>query len=339
MSTLGKHGTRITRDRTADDRTPHDRTIPDRTADDRMAHDRIALHARDVRFDFSALRTDWIPGEPFASHLIDVLHLLLPEGERWFVEVFSQALPMVRDDALAEDVRGFIGQEAMHASSHQGALDHLGEAGIDVSRYVEQVEWIFGELLGERGLSGDAAREWLVERVGLVAAIEHLTAVLGEWLLHSPELDAAGADPQMLDMLRGHGAEEVEHRSVAHDLYVHLDGRYLRRIRAMLVTAPALIRLWASGTAQLCARDPELRGTPARRARIRDYLRASRRGLVPGPMLFARAMLTYLNPRFHPANHGDTDAAVAYLAVSPAARAADGGPADGTPAEPHGGAA
>lgn len=287
--------------------------------------DRIALHARDVRFDFSALRTDWIPGEPFASHLIDVLHLLLPEGERWFVEVFSQALPLVHDATLAEDVRGFIGQEAMHAASHQGALDHLLDAGVDVSRYVEQVEWIFHDLLGERGLTGDEAREWLVERVGLIAAIEHFTAVLGEWILHSPALDAAGADPQMLDMLRWHGAEEVEHRSVAHDLYVHLDGRYLRRIRAMAVSGPALAKLWADGTRRLCARDPQLRDTPHRRARLRDYLRASRRGLVPGPWLFARAVLTYLRPRFHPAHHGDTDAAVAYLAASPAARRAEHG--------------
>lgn len=36
------------------------------------------------------------------------------------MEVFSRALPMVRDEALAEDVRGFIGQEAVHATSHQG---------------------------------------------------------------------------------------------------------------------------------------------------------------------------------------------------------------------------
>ncbi|MBC3191223.1 metal-dependent hydrolase [Pseudonocardia sp. C8] len=289
------------------------------TADD----DRIALHARDVRFDFTGLRTDWIPGEPFASHFVDVLHLLLPEGERWFVDVFSQALPLVRDDAVAEDVRGFIGQEAVHAASHQGALDHLLEAGVDVSRYVEQVEWIFHELLGDRGLSGDEAREWLVERVGLIAAIEHFTAVLGEWVLDSPALDAAGADAEMLDMLRWHGAEEVEHRSVAHDLYTHLDGRYLRRIRSMAVSGPALAKLWADGVAQLCARDPQLRGTPRQKVRLRDYLRAARRGLVPGPWLLARAVLTYLSPRFHPARHGDTDAAVAYLAVSPAARRAE----------------
>ncbi|MBW0104976.1 metal-dependent hydrolase [Pseudonocardia sp. KRD291] len=286
--------------------------------------DRIALHARDVAFDWSALPPHWIPGEPFASHLLDVLHLLLPEGERWFVRVFSAALPLVRDEALAEDVRGFIGQEAMHASSHQGAQDHLAQTGLDPSAYVQQVEWMFGQVLGERGLDGDAAQEWLVERVALIAAIEHLTAVLGQWILDARALDAAGSDPTMTDLLRWHGAEEVEHRSVAHDLFTHLDGRYLRRIRSLMISGPILVRLWAAGVAHLCRHDPVLRGTRGSRARLRDYLRASRRGLAPGPLLLARATLSYLNPRYHPVHHGSTDAAVAYLATSPAARAAEG---------------
>lgn len=286
--------------------------------------DRVALHARDVRFDWSSLPGHWIPGEPFASRLLDVAHLLLPEGERWSVRVFSAALPLVRDDALAEDVRGFIGQEAMHAGSHQGAQDHLAATGPDPSGYLRQVEWMFGQVLGERGLEGDAAHGWLVERVALIAAIEHLTAVLGRWILDAGALDAAGADPTMTDLLRWHGAEEVEHRSVAHDLFVHLDGRYLRRIRSLLISGPILVRLWARGVAYLCRQDPALRGTPAARVRLRDYLRASRRGLCPGPWLLARSTLSYLDPRYHPSRHGDTDAAVAYLATSPAARAADG---------------
>ncbi|MDN5914997.1 MAG: metal-dependent hydrolase [Pseudonocardia sp.] len=296
---------------------------PDHRPDRRPDADRIALHARDVAFDWSSLPPHWIPGEPFASHLLDVLHLLLPEGERWFVRVFSSALPLIRDEALAEDVRGFIGQEAMHASSHQGAQDHLAATGLDPSAYVEQVEWMFGQVLGERGLDDDAAGEWLVERVALIAAIEHLTAVLGQWILDAGALDAAGADPTMLDLLRWHGAEEVEHRSVAHDLFTHLDGRYLRRIRSLMISGPILLRLWAVGVAHLCRRDPTLRGTPDSRVRLRDYLRASRRGLAPGPLLLARATVAYLNPRYHPARHGSTDAAVAYLATSPAARAAE----------------
>ncbi len=285
--------------------------------------DRIALHARDVAFDWTALPAHWIPGEPVATHLLDVLHLLLPEGERWFVQVFSAALPLVRDEALAEDVRGFIGQEAMHAASHQGAQDHLARTGLDPSGYVEQVEWMFGRVLGERGLDGEAAREWLIERVALIAAIEHLTAVLGQWILDSDGLDTAGADPTMTDLLRWHGAEEVEHRSVAHDLFTHLDGRYLRRIRSLVISGPVLMRLWAIGLAHLCRHDPALRGTRASRPRLRDYLRAARRGLAPGPLLLARSTLSYLNPRYHPARHGDTDAAIAYLATSPAARAAE----------------
>ncbi|MDT7706982.1 MAG: uncharacterized protein QOG20_2589 [Pseudonocardiales bacterium] len=292
--------------------------------DEDSTTEHIALQARDVAFDWSALPVHWIPGEPFATHLLDVLHLLLPEGERWFVRVFSAALPLVEDPRLAEDVRGFIGQEAMHAASHQGVLDHFAARGLDTGPYVEQVEWMFRQALGERDLTGDAAREWLVERVALIAAIEHVTAFLGQWVLGSRGLDAARTDPTMLDLLRWHGAEEVEHRSVAHDLLVHLDSRYSRRVRALLPAVPILFRLWAKGTAFLLARDPE----PSR-PRWRDLRRAARLDLCPaaGPLL--RSLAAYLRPGYHPSQHGSTDTAVAYLATSPAARAADARAAGG----------
>lgn len=280
--------------------------------------DRIALTARAVAFDWSALPVHWIPGEPFATHLLDVLHLLLPEGERWFVRVFGAALPLVRDPALAEDVRGFIGQEAMHASSHQGVLDHFAARGVDTSPYVRQVEWMFTQALGERDLTGDAAREWLVERVALIAAIEHVTAFLGQWVLDARALDAAGTDPTMLDLLRWHGAEEVEHRAVAHDLLVHLDSRYSRRVRALIPAVPILVRLWAQGVGFLLRRDP----VPTR-ARWRDLRRAATLGLCPAFRPTLRAMAAYLRPGYHPSHYGSTDAAVAYLATSSAARAAD----------------
>lgn len=277
--------------------------------------DRIALTPRAVGWDWSDLPLHWIPGEPFATHLLDVLHLLLPEGERWFVRLFAEALPLVRDPRLAEDVRGFMGQEAMHAASHQSVLDHLAARGVDTGPYVARVEWMFRSALGDRGRPGDV--EWLVERVALVAAIEHMTAYLGQWVLDARGLDAAGTHPGMLDLLRWHGAEEVEHRSVAHDLFAHLDGRYLRRVRMLLPAAPILLGLWVRGVTFLLARDPR-----PTRPRWRDYRRAYRRGLCPSPFGLVRGVLTYLRPGYHPSRYGSTDAAVAYLATSPAARAA-----------------
>ena len=48
----------------------------------------IALQPRDVQFEWSGLELRWIPGEPATSHVLSVLHLLLPEGENFFVLVF-----------------------------------------------------------------------------------------------------------------------------------------------------------------------------------------------------------------------------------------------------------
>lgn len=281
----------------------------------------LVLQPRDVRFDWTGLPLCWIPGEPAASHIINVLHLLLPEGERWFVETFKQALPLISDEMVREDVLGFIGQEAIHADAHQGVLDHFAAHGLDPAPYVRQMEWLFHRILGERtGLTQAQRRDRLIERVAVVAAIEHFTAFLGNWVLNSPGLDAAGAHPVMLDLLRWHGAEEVEHRNVAFDLLVHLDPSYPRRIRAVLLVGPVLLGLWARGTRFLMAADPGL--GPADRVTWRGYHAAARRGLLPGLAAAGRSAARYLRRGYHPSREASTRQAVAYLGSSAAAKAA-----------------
>jgi predicted metal-dependent hydrolase len=152
-----------------------------------------------------------------------------------------------------------------------------------------------------------------------VAAIELYTAILGEWVLDSPELDAAGADPVMLDLLRWHGAEEVEHKAVAFDLMKHLRAGYWRQVRTQLVVTPLMLLLWVRALRFMYSVDPELpEGT---KARWRDWFDAARRGLVPAPFEFVLVIGAYYRPRFHPSQLGGVERAVNYLAVSPAARA------------------
>jgi predicted metal-dependent hydrolase len=283
--------------------------------------DNLVLQPRDVAFDWTNLPTHWVPGKPFVTHTINVLHLLLPAGERWFIDVFTQALPFIKDDKLREEVLGFIGQEITHARSHQGVLDHWKAKGIDTDPSVGQIDWMFNKALGDRDLVSKRREEWLVERLSIIAAIEHITAMLGNWALNSPALDAAGADPTMLDLLRWHGAEEVEHRAVAFDLFSHLDGRYLRRVRGMMVTWPVMLWLWARGVVFLMRTDPELNGR-RKKARWRYYFRSSRRHLLPPANELVRGVLKYSWPGYHPWKEFSTSQAVAYLATSPAATAA-----------------
>jgi predicted metal-dependent hydrolase len=209
----------------------------------------------------------------------------------------------------------------MHAKAHQGVLDHFDGHGLDTRPYVRQIAHLFGRILGDRGYTGKRADRWLVERVGLIAGIEHITAFLGQWILDARALDRAGADPTMLDLLRWHGSEEVEHRSVAFDLYRHLDTRYLPRVRLFALAAPFFLWLWVRGVRFLMAGDPALGGRI--RPRWRDLRRTSRRGLTPGYLETLRLLLPYFRPSYHPSQHGSTSQAVAYLASSPAALAAE----------------
>ena len=170
----------------------------------------VQIQARKVTFDVTGVPLHWIPGHPAASHVISVLNLVLPAGERWFVQTFNEALPMVEDPHLAEDIRGFIGQEAIHADVHDRALhEFMAAKGFDLAPLLKQVDFIFGKILGPSKSTNPKQRHnHLVDRLCFIAALEHYTAVLGDFSLNSTWEDY-GAHPTFVDMFRWHGAEEV----------------------------------------------------------------------------------------------------------------------------------
>ena len=57
--------------------------------------DGYPTHRRKPRFDWSNTQLHWVPDDPFSTHMMNVLHLLLPTGERWFIKVIDEAAPMV----------------------------------------------------------------------------------------------------------------------------------------------------------------------------------------------------------------------------------------------------
>jgi predicted metal-dependent hydrolase len=274
-----------------------------------------AIKPRRVGFDWEPTPLQWIPGEPAASHIIDVLHLLLPAGERWFVSVYKQALPLIDDAQLQADVKGFMGQEAVHSRAHAAVLDHLRANGLNPDAYVRRIEWMFTKLLGDKPPVPMSRRQWLLERIAVIAAIEHFTAVLGAWVLDSPALDAAGADPTMLDLLRWHGAEEVEHRSVAFDVFCTVSGSWFSRIYTMVVSAAMMAWLWRRGMRFLCAADPTYTGPLPKFA---DFRRAAKKGLLPTPGSLMLAIPRYCRRDYHPTQEADTQVALDYLAKSEA---------------------
>jgi len=282
----------------------------------------VQIQARKVHFELSEIPLEWIPGHPVASTMINLFNVVLPAAEHWFVKTFNEALPLVKDPNLADDMRGFIGQEAMHAAAHDEVIrEFLIGNGADPAPILDMVEYIFQKVLAPTP-SADPARRLsnLCERLWLIAAIEHYTAVLGDFALNST-WDDHGADPTMVDLFRWHGSEEVEHRCVAHDVAVHFHDSYPDRIRAMALAATAMFTFFQRGTWYLLKSDPanDIGWRDMQRLRMRD----SKLGLLPTfRTLFGSNTLTYFRRGYSPEDMGSTAQAVAYLATSPAARAA-----------------
>lgn len=282
----------------------------------------VQIQARKVAFDIADVPLHWIPEHPVASNVINLFNVVLPAAEHWFVKTYNEALPLVRDPKLAEDIRGFIGQEATHADAHDAVIeDFLVTHGVDVAPLLAQVEYIFGKVLAPTE-STDPRRRLndLCDRLWLIAAVEHYTAVLGDFALNCT-WDDHGADPTMVDLFRWHGSEEVEHRMVAHDVATYFHDSYVDRIRAMSVAVGLILVFFQRGMWFLVKNDPacDLGWWKTQRHRMRD----SKLGLLPRySKLFGSNTFTYFRPGFTPDDMGSTAQAVAYLASSPAARAA-----------------
>ena len=254
----------------------------------------LSITPRDVRFG----RDDrqgrwWMNGDPIASSFLTALSVTFPKGEAMFIE----AVKAHRDgtpDKLAREIRAFTQQEVIHSREHVVFNRKAAEAGYDLSELEADVDHII-DLIKQRP-----------QIVNLMAtiALEHYPAVLAAAILENPKV-LAGAEPEWGSLWKWHAIEEIEHKGVAYDTWLHAtkDWSRFRRWKAKsLMMLVVTARFWPKrvrGMKALLAQDG-LTGWRVT-ARIWWYLLGSpgilRRCLVP--------WLAYFMPGFHPWNHDD----------------------------------
>ncbi|QIS24461.1 metal-dependent hydrolase [Nocardia terpenica] len=273
----------------------------------------VALRPRHVSFDISDAPLHWIPGQPVASHIVSAFNFIFPEAERFFIDAFTEALPLIDDARLREDVLGFIGQETVHADTHEQTMSQFfARHGIDTAPLQRQIDWIVRKVFGPRDFDDAALRhQYLVERLAVIGAAENFTAFLGDFALNN-NWQRYRAHVAMAQMWRWHGAEEMEHRTVAHDVATYFDDSYLRRIRALAICLAALGLLYLRAVRYLAGHDPAI--GKHRFAIARGYFAGARRGLLPTPAQMLRSIIDYLRPSYTPDMTGSMAQALTFLA-------------------------
>ena len=169
----------------------------------------LSITPRDRRFGRDAATPRlWRGGRVEATAIYNALSATFPIGETYFVEsvrAFREGAPA----KLAEEIKGFTTQEAIHSREHDAFNKRAADAGYDLSKLEQRVT--------ER-LAITKSRPPIVN-VAATMALEHFTAIVAHELLANPRhLD--GAEPETADLWRWHAVEEIEHKGVAYDTWL-----------------------------------------------------------------------------------------------------------------------
>ena len=138
-----------------------------------------------------------------------------------------------------------------------------------------------------------------------------------------------GADPEMVDLVKWHGAEEVEHRTVAFDLYRHLGGGYIARYYLSIAVIVGVLGLWVDGAANIMKQDPRFAHKKPHLLKPWIWLewystaKRSKNKLIPNPIWLVAQQIDYLMPWYNPLHEANTEDAIRYLDQSPAAKRAE----------------
>ena len=287
---------------------------------------------RKVKFDWKKTPVDWIPNQPYASYFINEINNILPAGEFWFCRLYNKVLPQVTDEKLKHDVQAFIRQEAMHAIAHTSAnKEYLSQRNIDIQRNLEIMDFLFTKALADKPFGKEVPKvldhQWDLFRLGVIATVEHMTCVLGKYALYNKRWEELGADPEMIDLIKWHGSEEIEHRTVAFDLYRHLGGGYLARYYLSVAVIIGVLGLWVDGAAHIMSQDPRFADKKPSLFKPWVWMEWYKIGrqdnqILPSPIWLVAQQLDYLMPWYDPVKEGNTQDAVNYLNNSPAAKRA-----------------
>ena len=230
----------------------------------------------------------WLNNDPIATAWHNALSATFPRGEALFIESVKAHRDGVPPKLEAE-IRAFVKQEINHTREHIVLNKAAAEAGYDMDRIDRRIEELMVEIRKRPPIVNLCA----------TMALEHYTAMMAHEFLANPK-HFAGGDPETIALWRWHAIEEIEHKGVAFDTFMHATRdwstwrRYKLKSLMMLVITQNFVRNRWKDTLELLAQD----GLTGWRIRWRLYA-----FLFWKPGVLRRifpAWVSYFLPGFHP---------------------------------------
>jgi hypothetical protein len=171
----------------------------------------IGISPRDRRFSQTMLeRRWWVGGNPYVSALFNGLSVVFPRGESFFIDTLKPFRTVV-PTRLGREITAFIRQEAIHSREHIAFNLHLRTAAYRLERLEEKIDQVVDHLSDKSPLT----------KLSATIALEHITAIIAHEVIANPA-HLANADPEQRKLWLWHASEEIEHKGVAFDTWLHM---------------------------------------------------------------------------------------------------------------------
>lgn len=198
----------------------------------------------------------WFDNSPAKTHAINCLQISFAPGEKAFIDVVNYYKRRIEDAQLQEEIKVFLGQEGWHRRVHLDYNEWLRTQGYDIDGSVKIWEDLIALTTEKYGNVGQMVT---------TVALEHYTALLGEWVL-SNDIMTSTAHPYFRDIYKWHALEEVEHKAVAFDVLLQVAETNPRlkksltsvRRKALFLTTYNMIRVTTSTMFKELRKDKQL---------------------------------------------------------------------------------
>ena len=165
-----------------------------------------------------------VEGHPEESYMHVGISLLLPHLEPYLIRSMRSAREHVRDRQLRADLEAFIGQEGQHFRQHLRFNQALRLGGfVGLAPLEVEIEADYQRFTRSKSLRFNLA---------YAEGFEAFTTALSRFSFESKLLDRL--HPAVHDLFLWHLVEELEHRTVAFDVYEHVCGGYFYRLGVAL---------------------------------------------------------------------------------------------------------
>lgn len=228
-------------------------------------------------------------GDVFLTHWLNAYTLTIPDGESYIVRTLRKFLDEIEDPELQRDARGLIGQEMTHSRGHLKFFEVLRRQGFKLSTYLG-----FTHFISFKVLEPTATR---LQQLAFVVGIERVNELFAEITLGSGRLQQA--DPAARALYEWHFAEEIEHKSVAFDVYQAVSGNRLWLVYGVTVCYLLNMAYLLLGCATFLRQDGQLFRWQVWKSAFRYFFRQER--FLPR---VTRGCLQAIKRGFHP-SHSD----------------------------------